>query len=79
MAVGMSGYESVFSQKHGVLQVHLSLLHLNEEVTRENVEKGNYDFYNQYISKFYWYLTQLPHSPMHVNLFSAIKIVLNIV
>ena len=40
MILGISGYTSVFSGKDGVLKVHLSLLHLAEDVTKENFRDG---------------------------------------
>ncbi|CAB4043722.1 Hypothetical predicted protein, partial [Paramuricea clavata] len=34
---GMSGYTSVFLEQDGLLKVHLSLLYLGEDVTKENI------------------------------------------
>ncbi|CAB4043721.1 Hypothetical predicted protein, partial [Paramuricea clavata] len=33
----MSGYTSVFLEQDGLLKVHLSLLYLGEDVTKENI------------------------------------------
>jgi hypothetical protein len=40
MIVGMSGYTSVFLEQDGLLKVHLSLLYLGEDVTKENIRNG---------------------------------------
>ena len=44
MIVGMSGYTSVFLEQDGLLKVHLSLLYLGEDVTKENIRNGKEHF-----------------------------------
>ena len=49
LSVGISGYESVFAKETGVLKVHLSLLQLTKDVTRENFTESKWHFRRFYV------------------------------